>query len=146
MSRIREAIAAIFDDQKEIGAINQTKLARAIGCRPGYVSLLLSGQRRLNEDLIEKMCDALGVTLSDLDKPLHRPEEPKELREYCAKLKRLRETSPDRAFRSCTRMIDDWLEAAETQSSVNDGSATETEGKEATGGGRRFKRTPRKIG
>lgn len=109
MSRIQEALAAIFEAKKEIGELNQTKLAHAIGVRPAYVSLLLSGQRRLNDDLIEKICDALGIKLSDLDRPEALQELPRELRAGLEKLKRLYELSPENGFRSITNSIDDWL-------------------------------------
>ncbi len=111
MSQIRESISAIFEQKKEIGEINQTKLAKAIGCKPAYVSLFLSGQRRLNDELIEKICRALGVSLADLEGPIKKPAEPQDLREYIEKLKRLYEVAQVPAFRSISRNIDDWLES-----------------------------------
>src|SRR5512136_1738904 len=89
MGRIQQALASIVEDRKEIGAISQRELARRVGCSEPQLSSLLSGGRRLNEKWIIRICDALGVSLSDLEKSSERPADPKAIREYSAKLKRL---------------------------------------------------------
>jgi hypothetical protein len=67
---------------------------------------------------IEALCEALNITLGDIERPTPRPPEPKKLREYSEKLKRLYEISPEPAFRSISRAIDDWLEAMEPVASA----------------------------
>ncbi len=104
---------AIIEDRKEMKGLTQKALARAMGAKPAMVSALLNGERRLNEDWIEKFCAALEITLGDLEAPTPRVPEPKVLREYSEKLKRLYEISPVPAFRNISRAIDDWLEAME---------------------------------
>jgi SOS-response transcriptional repressor LexA len=51
--------------------------------------------------------------LGDLEAPTPRIPKSRVLREYSEKLERLYEVSPEPAFRSVSRAIDDWLEALE---------------------------------
>ena len=53
-----------------------------------------------------------------MEAPAPRIPEPKVLREYSEKLKRLYEISPVPAFRNISRAIDDWLEAMEPVKTV----------------------------
>ena len=115
MGKIQEALKAIVDERKELRILTQKDLADTMGARPSMVSALLKGERRLNEDWIEKFCSALGVTFGDLEEPTPRIPEPRVLREYSEKLKRLYEIAPNPAFRSISRTIDDWLEAMEPE-------------------------------
>jgi SOS-response transcriptional repressor LexA len=92
------------------------------------VSALLKGERRLNEDWIEKFCFALGITFGDLEEPTPRIPQPRTLREYSEKLKRLYEISPVPAFRSISRAIDDWLEAIEPMRAAKSKPAPTIEG------------------
>jgi SOS-response transcriptional repressor LexA len=113
MGKIQEALKAIVEERKELRSLTQKELADIMGAKPSMISALLKGERRLNEDWIEKFCSALGVTFGDLEEPTLRLPEPRILREYSEKLKRLYEISPNPAFRSISRTIDDWLEAME---------------------------------
>lgn len=49
-----------------------------MGCVPSQIAHLLSGNRKLNEEWLIKFCDALGITLADLE-PQVSPEEHAEL-------------------------------------------------------------------
>jgi len=113
MGKIQQGLKAIIEDRKETKGLTQKNLSRMMGAKPAMVSALLNGERRLNEDWLEKFCAALNITLGDLEAPTPRIPEPKVLREYSEKLKRLYEISPVPAFRSISRAIDDWLEAVE---------------------------------
>jgi SOS-response transcriptional repressor LexA len=113
MAKIQEVLSDIVENRKETQGLTQRKLAELMGAKPAMISSLLSGKRRLNEDWIKKFCAALDITLGDLEEPTPRITEPKILREYSEKLKRLYEISPVPAFRNISRAIDDWLEALE---------------------------------
>ena len=63
MSNIREALVKIVEARN----ITQKALAESVGSTQGNVSNLLNGKRRINHELLEKICDALGVKLSDLE-------------------------------------------------------------------------------
>ncbi len=41
--------------------VKNSELARMVGHSPQYISDLLSGERRWNEDTISKVCNALGI-------------------------------------------------------------------------------------
>lgn len=43
--------------------IRNADLARSTGYSPQYISDLLSGERRWNEDTINKVCNALGIAI-----------------------------------------------------------------------------------
>lgn len=43
--------------------MKNAELARKVGHSPQYISDLLSGARRWNEDTINKVCDALNLTI-----------------------------------------------------------------------------------
>lgn len=68
MSKIREAIHSIYLKKRELG-ITQEVIAQRIGCTQSFVSEMLSGDKHMNDDAIEGFCDALGVTLGDLQVP-----------------------------------------------------------------------------
>ena len=69
-----------FQELERSGVITQLELSRRMGCAQSYLSHLLSGERRWNEDSIDKFCEALGITLSDL--LLEAPEGFSELKLY----------------------------------------------------------------
>ncbi len=66
MGAIRERLRQLIESKKDEG-VTQASLARKMGCVSSQVNHLLSGERELSEKWIIKFCDALGVTLSDLD-------------------------------------------------------------------------------
>lgn len=66
MGAIRKALASLVQDRKEMGHVNQKKIAEKMGCSESQVSSLLSGERRLNEDWILKFCQALSITPPEL--------------------------------------------------------------------------------
>ncbi len=80
-----------------------------MGCSQGFVSEMLRGDKRISDDMVDRFCEALGITLADLVGPDELRELPRELRAGLEKLKRLYELSPDTGFRSITNSIDDWL-------------------------------------
>ena len=84
-----------------------------MGAKDAMVSSRLNGERRLNEDWIEKFCSALNVALGDLEAATDKPPEPAVIREYSEKLRRLHNALPVPAFRNVTRAMDDWLEEVE---------------------------------
>jgi len=127
MGKIREALKSIINDRKEFRGLTQKDLAEIMGAKPSMISALLKGDRRLNEDWIEKFCAALNITLGDLEEPTPRLHEPKALREYSDKLKRLYEISRVPGFRAAARNIDDWLDAVEPGGSVELHPAEEKE-------------------
>ncbi len=55
-----------FQELERSDLITQLELAERMGCAQSYLSHLLSGEGRWNEDLIDTFCEALGITLSDL--------------------------------------------------------------------------------
>ncbi len=112
MGRLRENLKAIVEDRKANSGLTQKRLAGMMGAKPAMVSALLSGHRGLSDAWIERFCAALNITLGDLEEPSSRIYEPRELRDYYGKLKELYLTSPLLAFRSASRLIDDWIEAA----------------------------------
>lgn len=118
MSRIRKAIAAIIKDRKELGLIKQKDLAHAMQCSQAFVSEMLSGDRRMSSEMVERFCDALGVTLSDLEQPRPLSDKPKEVSEYACKLEKLYELQRIPGFRSVTRNIDEWLQVASSINSI----------------------------
>jgi SOS-response transcriptional repressor LexA len=113
MAKIQEVLSEIVENRKETHGLTQKRLAELMGAKPARISSLLSGKRRLNEDWLKKFCSALDITLGDLEQPTPHIPEPKALREYSEKLKRLYEISPVPAFRNVSRAIDDWLEVLE---------------------------------
>ena len=48
--------------------MNQAKLARAIGVNQSYISLLETGERPINDDLLQKISAALGCKPEELTK------------------------------------------------------------------------------
>jgi SOS-response transcriptional repressor LexA len=112
MGKIQKAIVDIIAEKKKIGKLSQRDLARALGCSQASVSQLLSGARGLSETRIEEICNFLGITLGDLENPTPQPVDPKPLRDYLEKLKRLYEEASVPGFKNVTRSIDDWLSAA----------------------------------
>ncbi len=114
MGKIQKAIAGIVAERQEMGQLRQKDLAKTLGCSQATISHILNGGRTLSEKWIEALCDALGITLGDIESPTPHPVEPKQLREYSEKLKRLYELTQVPAFRSISRAIDDWLEAIES--------------------------------
>jgi SOS-response transcriptional repressor LexA len=112
MGKIQKAIGDIIAERKKIGKLSQRDVARALGCSQASVSQLLTGARGLSETKIEAFCQFLGITLGDLENPTPQPVEPKPLRDYLEKLKRLYEESSVPGFKNVTRSIDDWLAAA----------------------------------
>jgi SOS-response transcriptional repressor LexA len=111
MGKIRDGLKAIIAERREVLGLTQKKLAEMVSSKPAMVSALLNGERRLSEDWIERFCSALGITLGDLEEPSPRAYEPKQLREYYEKMKRLHEASSFPGFRAVSRTIDDWLDA-----------------------------------
>jgi len=67
MGKIQRALEIIFNDRKELGKVTQAGLARITGYSRAYVHNLLCGSKRLNEDSIIKICEALEISLSDVD-------------------------------------------------------------------------------
>ncbi len=111
MGKIQKAIAAIYAEKQEMGKIRQKDLAKALGCSQATVSHILNGSRTLSEKWIEALCDALGITLGDIQAATSHPPDPEELRECYIRLKRLYEAMYAPGFRSVSRNIDDWLQA-----------------------------------
>ncbi len=114
MGKIQKAIASIVAERNELGQLKQKDLAEALGCSQATISHILTGARSLSEKWIEALCEALNITLGDIEKPTPRPPEEKKLREYSEKLKRLYEITQAPAFRSVSTAIDDWLEALQS--------------------------------
>jgi SOS-response transcriptional repressor LexA len=112
MGKIQKAISSIIAERKKIGRLSQRDVAKALGCSQAAVSHMLSGARGLSEARIVEFCELLGITLGDLENPTPRPVEPKPLRDYLEKLKRLYEESTIPGFKNVTRSIDDWIAAA----------------------------------
>lgn len=117
MGKIQRALAAIVEDRKEIGQISQRELAKIIGCSEPQLSSLLSGNRRLNEDWIIKICEALSITLSDLEKHEFETKDPKDLRISIEKLKHLYARNIN-GFNSISRSIEDWLKNDENEKNL----------------------------
>jgi SOS-response transcriptional repressor LexA len=118
MGNIQKAITDIIKERKKLGKLSQRDVARALGCSQASVSQLLTGARGLSETKIEAFCQFLGITLGDLENPTPQPVEPKPLRDYLEKLKRLYEESSVPGFKNVTRSIDDWLAAAKEMASA----------------------------
>jgi repressor LexA len=114
MAKIQAVLRAIVENRKETQGLTQKKLAELMGAKPAMISSLLSGKRRLNVDWLDKFCSVLNISFGDFEKPTPMAPEPRVLRDYSEKLKRLYEISPVPAFRSVSRAIDDWLEVLES--------------------------------
>ena len=66
MKKIGRYAQELFEELEGKGVITQAELARKMGCARSQLNNLLSGERRWNEDWIDKFCEALGITLYDL--------------------------------------------------------------------------------
>jgi len=118
MGKIRDALNAIIAERNELGKLHQRDLAKYMGCTQATVSHMLTGARGLSEKRIEDFCAYLKITLGDLENPTPRPLEPKPLRDYLEKLKRLYEDPSVPGFRNVTRSIDDWISVAKELASA----------------------------
>jgi len=67
MGKIQKRLEAIYKDMNEIGKITYTEIAKKINMTNGHVGSLIDGRRRLNEDNLLAIMDAMGITLADLD-------------------------------------------------------------------------------
>jgi transcriptional regulator with XRE-family HTH domain len=67
MGKIHSAIVAIVKYKKDLRQLTQVELALRVGCSQSMISDLLSGEKRLSETWIEKLCDALGIKFADLE-------------------------------------------------------------------------------
>ncbi|MDR0843047.1 MAG: helix-turn-helix domain-containing protein [Acidobacteriota bacterium] len=123
MGRIRTAFNRIYNEKKDLRQITQTDIAKSLGCKQGTVSNYLSGSVGMSEEIIDKFCDAMGITLADValaagELPSGRnvapisEEAPKDLRAAVSRMEALYRANP-RAFQSVARTIDDWLIDAE---------------------------------
>ncbi|OAZ43362.1 helix-turn-helix domain-containing protein [Paenibacillus polymyxa] len=54
--------------------LKRSDVAKASGYSHQYISDLLSGERRWNEDSINRVCDALGIKI-EIKQPDEQPEE-----------------------------------------------------------------------
>lgn len=109
MGKIREAIEAIYKDRKELGLITQKAIASKLGCSQSFVSEMLSGEKHMNDEVIEAFCDALGVDLAALTQPYERPVDPADLRHATELLRHLYTANHDPGFLNISRSIEDWL-------------------------------------
>jgi len=66
MKKLGHYAQELFEELEKSGVITQVELAERMGCAQPHLSNLLSGRRRWNEDWIDRFCEALGITLSDL--------------------------------------------------------------------------------
>ncbi len=66
MKKIGRYAQELFEELEGKGVITQAELARKMGCARSQLNNLLSGERRWNEDWIDRFCEALGITLYDL--------------------------------------------------------------------------------
>jgi len=66
MKKIGRYAQELFEKLEGKGVITQAELARKMGCARSQLHNLLSGERRWNEDWIDRFCEALGITLYDL--------------------------------------------------------------------------------
>jgi transcriptional regulator with XRE-family HTH domain len=89
MGLIQQAIRALVIEQKELGIITQKELADKLRTSPSVISALLKGDRRFHEDQIIQICDALKVTLSDLDWQKIKETQPKEILELHRKFQEI---------------------------------------------------------
>lgn len=90
MGRIQQAISRQFIAKKELIGITQKELARKLHRSEAYISELLNGDKRWNEDDIEGFCDAFGITLADLEpRPGPWAKDAKEEQELHWKLSRI---------------------------------------------------------
>ena len=112
MGKIQKAINRIFNDRKELGIVKQKDLAEALGCSQPSVSNYLSGATPLTDRQIEAICDALNITLADLESPGPVSTEPKEIQEYSAKMRILYEMTSFPAFKNVKCSIDSWITAS----------------------------------
>jgi len=68
MDGIRQAIVDIVNKNKHLRLTSQSALAKKIGCSPNYLCMMLKGDRRISSQMLEKICAALEIKLSDLEK------------------------------------------------------------------------------
>jgi DNA polymerase V len=131
MGRIQAGMKAIFEYRKETQGLTQKRLSELVGATPAMVSSLLNGDRRINEDWIEKFCDVLGVTLGDIERPSDWALEPRLLREGIDKLRRLYRVQNSPAFECALDVIDHWLRSFESQTGeqIPDAGAGSVDGK-----------------
>ena len=68
MSNISDSLSAIVNDKNRFGQkFTQKKLAEMVGCDQSYISGMLKGDKRINDVMLEKLCTALEIKLSDLE-------------------------------------------------------------------------------
>jgi len=67
MGKIQKALEAIYNDMNELGKITYAEIARRTGISENQVGCLVDGRRRLNEDNLLNIIEAMRITLSDLD-------------------------------------------------------------------------------
>jgi len=129
MSNISEALLAIVKEKKRLGQkITQVELARKMGCHQSFISGMLKGDKRINADMLEKLCAALEIKLSDLEN--WNPElaeirlshgsgklAPPELAKAQAKLGKLYEVNKP-AFDGVIGTIDVWLKQSKEPESA----------------------------
>jgi DNA-binding Xre family transcriptional regulator len=67
MSKISDALCAIVNEKKKLRQITKYELARRVGCSSGFMSQMLNGDKRINDNMLERICNALEIKLSDLE-------------------------------------------------------------------------------
>jgi transcriptional regulator with XRE-family HTH domain len=118
MRSLSDGIKKAFLQKKDIEGFTQRKFAQKLGISFTYMSELMTGKRRWNEDLILKACSILDVKISDIQESgsankTSKPDlDPEPVKLYCRRLKQLYNTNQPLAFESVTRSIDDWLKAS----------------------------------
>ena len=67
MSKILDALNAIYKSKKKLEGITQDVLAERMGVTQSAVCQYLKGDSGITIEMLERFCDAFGVKLSDLE-------------------------------------------------------------------------------
>ena len=128
MSKILDALNAIYKEKKKLDGVTQKIIAERLEVTQSAVSQYLKGDTGITIEMLEKLCAALEIKLSDLEN--WNPElaeirhaqstakaMPKDLTKAMKQLERLY-SSNKRGFKSVSRNIDDWLGDGEEEQSA----------------------------
>jgi len=122
MSKILDALNAIYKEKKKLAGVTQKIIGERLGVAPSAVSQYLSGDTGITIVLLEKFCAALEIKLSDLEN--WNPElaeirhaqstakaMPKDLAKAVKQLGHLRRVNRQ-AFDGLIGSIDSWFRAS----------------------------------
>ncbi|WP_166512337.1 helix-turn-helix domain-containing protein [Desulfallas thermosapovorans] len=92
---------------RETAGMSKGKLALEAGVSAAYIGQLESKNKQPTVDTLSRICQALGITLSEFFASDHPPELPPEVRRVCEKVQKL---PPDK-LRILNDVLDTWVKS-----------------------------------